>query len=116
MGVRKRGPGVKDFRHREEHRKNNPPAGIAPIYEVRERQTTRYAYDAHLDLELAWAGKAKHTSFGVDVVSLHIHERISKRPSCIRLSTRNPFNLNSLVNPPACRPGGGVPQARGGPG
>ncbi|HON93845.1 MAG TPA: hypothetical protein PKZ07_19905, partial [Sedimentisphaerales bacterium] len=34
-----------DFRHAEARRKNNPPAGIAPTYEVRERQTTPYAYD-----------------------------------------------------------------------
>jgi adenine-specific DNA-methyltransferase len=71
--------GVRDFRHAEARRKNNPPAGAAPTYEVRERQTTRYAYDPHLDPQLVWAGKAEHTSFEVDVVSLHIHERISTR-------------------------------------
>jgi adenine-specific DNA-methyltransferase len=70
---------VQDFRHAEARRKNNPPAGVAPTYEVRERQTTRYAYDPHLDPQLVWAGKAEHTSFEVDVVSLHIHERISTR-------------------------------------
>lgn len=69
---------VRDFRH-DAQRKNNPPAGIAPTYEVRERQVTRYAYDPHLDPQLVWAGKAEHTSFEVDVVSLHIHERISTR-------------------------------------
>jgi adenine-specific DNA-methyltransferase len=71
--------GVRDFRHAEARRKNNPPAGAAPTYEVRERQTTRYAYDPHLDPQLVWAGKAEHTSFEVDVVPLHIHERISAR-------------------------------------
>ncbi|GIV21492.1 MAG: hypothetical protein KatS3mg023_3243 [Armatimonadota bacterium] len=70
---------VTDFRHEEATRKNNPPAGIAPTYEAREYQTTRYAYDPHLDPQLVWAGKAEHTSFEVDVVSLHIHERISTR-------------------------------------
>ena len=71
--------GVRDFRYAEARRKNNPPAGIAPTYEVREHQTTRYAYDPHLDPQLQWAGKAEHTSFEVDVVSLHIHERISTK-------------------------------------
>jgi adenine-specific DNA-methyltransferase len=70
---------VKDFRHAEARRKNNPPAGIAPTYEVRERKTVSYTYDPHLDPQLQWAGKAEHTSFEVDVVSLHIHERISTR-------------------------------------
>jgi DNA modification methylase len=84
MSRRKRTPqadmgSVKDFRHAGARRKNNPPAGIAPTYEVRERQTVRYAYDPHLDPQLLWAGKAEHTSFEVDVVPLHIHERISTR-------------------------------------
>ncbi len=71
--------GVRDLRHPEARRANNPPAGIAPTYEVRERQTRQYAYDPHLDPQLVWAGKAEHTSFEVDVVSLHIHERISTK-------------------------------------
>jgi len=71
--------GFKDFHHTTAHRKNNPPAGVAPTYEVCERQTRRYAYDPHLGPQLVWAGKAEHTSFEVNVVSLHIHERISTR-------------------------------------
>jgi very-short-patch-repair endonuclease/DNA modification methylase len=70
---------VQDFRHEQAKRTNNPPAGIAPTYEVRQRETRSYAYDPHLDPQLVWAGKAEHTSFEVDVVSLHIHERISTR-------------------------------------
>lgn len=81
--VRKKPPkgdqNVSDFRHEEARRKNNPPVGIASTYEVRERRTTRYSYDPHLDPQLIWAGKAEKTSFEVDVVSLHIHERISTR-------------------------------------
>jgi adenine-specific DNA-methyltransferase len=71
------GPG--DYRHETARRRNNPPAGIAPTYEVRERQATRYQYDPHLDPQLVWAGKAEHTSFEVPVVSLHVHERISAK-------------------------------------
>lgn len=33
---------VTDFRHEEATRKNNPPAGIAPTYEARERQATQH--------------------------------------------------------------------------
>jgi adenine-specific DNA-methyltransferase len=54
-------------------RTTRPPASR------RERQTRQYAYDPHLDPQLVWAGKAEHTSFEVEVVSLHIHERISTR-------------------------------------
>jgi len=73
------GNNVKDFRHANSKRKNNPPAGIAPTYESRQRETKSYRYDPHLDPQLVWAGKAEHTSFEVDVVSLHIHERISTK-------------------------------------
>ena len=73
------GRSVEDFRHKEARRKNNPQAGAAPTYEIRDRKTTAYAYDPHLDPQLQWAGKAEHTSFAVDVVSLHIHERVSTR-------------------------------------
>lgn len=43
---------VNDFRHEDARRVNNPPAGIAPTYEVRERKMTHYAYDPHLDPQL----------------------------------------------------------------
>jgi hypothetical protein len=82
---------VHDFRHTEARRKNNPPAGFAPTFEERKRQTTRYTYDPHLDPQLQWAGKAEHTSFEVDVVSLHIHERISTRWQGVRHEYRPDF-------------------------
>ena len=72
-------------------RKNNPPAGLAPTYEVRKRETTRYQYDPHLDPQLVWAGKAEHISFEVDVVPLHIHEYIS--PKAILRAVRRPEAL-----------------------
>lgn len=40
---------VNDFRHPEAQRKNNPPAGLAHIYGVPKRETTRYAYEPRLD-------------------------------------------------------------------
>jgi len=81
---------VGDYRH-DARRKNNPPAGIGPTYEVKERRTTHYSYDPHLDPQLVWSGKPglkvrweeiwepDEMAFEVDLVSLHIHERISTR-------------------------------------
>jgi adenine-specific DNA-methyltransferase len=67
---------VGDYRHPEAHRTNIPEAGLATQdRSVAERVT--YQYDPHLDPELVWAGKAEHTTFEVDTVSLHIHERVS---------------------------------------
>jgi adenine-specific DNA-methyltransferase len=65
-----------DYRH-DATRKNNPPAGLIDLEKPPPQPTRRYGYDPHLDPQLHWAGKAEHTSFEVDTVSLHIHERIS---------------------------------------
>jgi len=92
--------GVKDFRHDSARRKNNPPAGVAPTYEVRERQTRKYKYDPHLDPQLVWAGKAEHTSFEVDVVSLHIHERISTRAILDAVRRPQPLQLDLFGETP----------------
>jgi len=91
---------VEDFRHEQAQRKNNPPAGIAPTYEVRERRTKQYAYDPHLDPQLVWAGKAEHTSFEVDIVSLHIHERISTRAILNAVRRPEPLQLDLFGETP----------------
>jgi adenine-specific DNA-methyltransferase len=66
---------VKDYRH-EEKRPNNPPAGLA-TYDKTLPSRKVYDYDPHLDPQLVWAGKKERTSFEVENVALHIHERIS---------------------------------------
>ena len=69
---------VQDYRFVDEKRKNIPDAGLASFYRER-RDRRKYEYDPHLDPQLVWAGKAEHTSFEVDTVALHIHERISTK-------------------------------------
>ncbi|PWH18540.1 MAG: site-specific DNA-methyltransferase, partial [Ardenticatenia bacterium] len=91
---------MEDFRHDEATRLNNPPAGIAPTYEVRERRTQHYAYDPHLDPQLVWAGKAEHISFDVDIVSLHIHERISTRAILDAVRRPEPLQLSFFGETP----------------
>jgi len=63
------------YRHAD-RRKNNPEVGLVNTTSDPEQAKTTYAYDPHLDPVLQWAGKAEHTSFAVDTVSLHVHERI----------------------------------------
>jgi len=67
---------VDDYRHEAATRLNVPEAGIATQDRSISEKVT-YDYDPHLDPQLVWAGKAEHTSFEVDTVSLHIHERVS---------------------------------------
>jgi adenine-specific DNA-methyltransferase len=77
--ARSRGSGkreVDDYRHDEAQRLNNPEAGLAR-YETQKPPTKRYEYDPRLDPQLVWAGKVERTSFDVDAVSIHVHERLS---------------------------------------
>jgi adenine-specific DNA-methyltransferase len=92
--------GVKDFRHSQAQRKNNPPAGIASVYEKSQREVRRYQFDPHLDPQLVWAGKAEHTSFEVEVVSLHIHERISTRAVLDAVRRPQPLQLDLFGETP----------------
>jgi adenine-specific DNA-methyltransferase len=67
---------VEIYKH-DDKRKNIPPAGLVDLDKPPAQPTRAYKYDPHLDPQLTWAGKAEHTSFEVDTVSLHIHERVS---------------------------------------
>ena len=67
---------VDQYVHDYEKRPNNPPVGLVTPETDKELPRKRYEYDPHLDPQLQWAGKKENTSFEVDTVSLHVHERI----------------------------------------
>ncbi len=71
----------------EEKRLNIPQTGLvsAETDPINGRKT--YMFDPHLDPELQWTGKTEGTSFEVDTVSLHVHERID--PLTIIEAVRN---------------------------
>ncbi|MFN7971225.1 MAG: site-specific DNA-methyltransferase [Acidobacteriota bacterium] len=58
----------------------------------------RYQYDPHLDPQLVWASKAERTSFEVDTVSLHIHERISTQ-AILKAVQREPAQRSLFADP-----------------
>lgn len=89
--------GVTEYRHDEATRKNNPEIGLATFNRVAEPKV-RYSYDPHLDPQLVWAGKTEHTSFEVDTVSLHIHERISTH-AILRAVERGEKQLDLFADP-----------------
>ena len=68
---------VDDYRFLDATRANNPPAGLIEFDKPPAKKSRKYSYDPHLDPQLQWAGKTERTSFEVDTVSLHIHERVS---------------------------------------
>ena len=88
---------ITQYTHDAETRVNNPPVGLvdsasdAPV----PREKT-YAYDPHLDPQLAWAGKAERTSFEVPTVSLHVHERIDPRSILEAVRKKNGSNYEQL--------------------
>jgi adenine-specific DNA-methyltransferase len=70
---------IETYEHKDKQRLNNPPMGQGQPETDRKEGSRSYSYDAHLDPQLVWAGKAEHTSFLVPTVSLHVHERIDPR-------------------------------------
>jgi adenine-specific DNA-methyltransferase len=67
---------VGQYIHKEETRVNNPPVGLVTAETDKLNGQKSYQYDPHLDPQLMWAGKAEGHTFAVDLVSLHVHERI----------------------------------------
>lgn len=59
-----------------EKRLNIPQTGLVSAGTDPINGKKTYMFDPHLDPELKWAGKTEGTSFEVDTVSLHVHERI----------------------------------------
>ena len=68
--------GIDQYVHSDKKRPYNPPVGLVTPENDKQVPTQKYAYDPHLDPQLEWAGKNEHSSFDVDTVSLHVHERI----------------------------------------
>ena len=81
---------IEQYTHDDKDRINNPPVGLVTPDTDKDSGKKTYQYDPHLDPQLQWAGKAEHTSFEVDTVSLHVHERID--PKTIIESARKEGN------------------------
>ncbi|RKY15547.1 MAG: site-specific DNA-methyltransferase, partial [Planctomycetota bacterium] len=79
---RRKGKEVEPYQHQESKRLNNPPVGAVNLVKPEQNdkpKRVKYQYDPHLDPQLLWAGKAEHSEFEVDIVPLHVHERISTK-------------------------------------
>ncbi len=80
----------------EEKRLNIPQTGLvsADTDPINGRKT--YMFDPHLDPELQWSGKTEGTSFEVDTVSLHVHERIDPLTIIEAVRNKEPETQRSL--------------------
>jgi adenine-specific DNA-methyltransferase len=86
---------VKDYRH-DEKRKNSPESGLI-TYAREKKERKHYEYNPHLDPQLIWAGKKENTSFDIDTVSIHIHERISTQ-AILKSILRKPEWIQTTLN------------------
>ena len=80
---------IESYAHSGKERVNNPPVGLVTPETDRDAGGKTYAYDPHLEPSLNWAGKAEHTSFEAQTVSLHVHERIDPRTIIDAVRKRN---------------------------
>lgn len=67
---------VGQYTYDNEVRINNPPVGLVTAETDKLNGQKTYQYDPHIDPQLMWAGKVEGQAFAVDLVSLHVHERI----------------------------------------
>ena len=70
---------IESYAHADKERVNNPPIGLVTPDTDLDAEPGLYVHDPHIDPQLTWAGKSEHTSFDVQTVSLHVHERIDPR-------------------------------------
>ena len=93
---------IEHYTHADNKRSNNPPVGLVTPETDREAGSKIYAYDPHIDPALQWAGKAERTSFEIQTVSLHVHERIDPRSiiEAVRKKNGEDFVQRSLFSRP----------------
>ena len=71
---------IEQYEHKDQERVNNPPVGmVTPQTDPDTKKKKTYNHDPHIDPQLNWAGKKENSSFEVDTVSLHVHERIDPK-------------------------------------
>ena len=80
----------------EAKRLNIPQTGLVSAETDPINGKKKYMFDPHLDPELQWAGKTEGTSFDVDTVSLHVHERIDPLTIIEAVRNKEPESQRSL--------------------
>ena len=77
---------------------NNPPVGLVTPDTDPDQSSKKYLHDPRLDPQLQWFGKQDHSKFNVDIVSLHVHERIDPKTILEKVVKPNQSQQSSLFN------------------
>jgi adenine-specific DNA-methyltransferase len=88
---------IEQYTHTEK-RANNPPVGLVTAQTDKLNGKNVWKFDPHLDPELQWTGKAEGTSFEVDTVSLHVHERVDPLTIVERIKKREKKEQQNLFH------------------
>ena len=89
---------IKQYTHNDKKRPYNPPVGLVTPQTDKDLPKKKYSYDPHLDPQLIWSGKKENTSFEVDTVSLHVHERIDPITIIENVMKKQKFQQQTLFH------------------
>ena len=79
---------IDDYKHSGK-RKNNPDVGLVSSVTDQTDKKNKYNFDPYLDPQLNWSGKEEKNELDVDIVSLHVHERIDPKSLIENLISTN---------------------------
>ncbi len=91
-------PNIEQYTHNDKKRPYNPPVGLVTPQTDKDLPKKKYSYDPHLDPQLIWSGKKENTSFEVDTVSLHVHERIDPITIIENVMKKQKYNQQTLFH------------------
>ena len=89
---------IEQYTHKDKKRPYNPPVGLVTPDTDKDLPKKKYSYDPHLDPQLIWSGKKENTSFEVDTVSLHVHERIDPITIIENVMKKQKFQQQTLFH------------------
>ena len=90
------GGAPKQYIHKKDKRPNNPHVGFATAKKESRIKKTKYTFDPYLDPQLQWTGKNEGTELDIELVPLHIHERID--PSTIIEKVLNASTQQTMMS------------------
>lgn len=83
--------------HQNEKRKNIPETGIFADFKDNEK-SKKYQYDPNADPTLNWAGKEEQQEFDVNIVPLHMHERVDPMTIIANLTKSDLVQQSNIVD------------------
>ena len=89
---------IDDYKHSGK-RKNNPDVGLVSSVTDQNDKKKKYNFDPYLDPQLNWSGKEEKNELDVDIVSLHVHERIDPKSlieNLINTNIEKPSKFNQI--------------------